>query len=74
MKHWQLPSGRHNGLPFIIAQDWTSEQAVAVVELLDDLREAICQHYQVQIQAYMREHRRTYFGSPDQVDQDDEPL
>ena len=40
MKRWHLPSGLQQGIPFILAKDWTPVQAVAVVELLDDLRES----------------------------------
>jgi hypothetical protein len=32
-----------------IPSHWTPEQAFAVVELIDDLREAIWQHYRVQL-------------------------
>ena len=42
-----LPSGLTQGLPFLIAADWTPEQAQAVVELLDDLRDCIWSHYQI---------------------------
>ena len=41
----------------IIQQDWSTEQAVAVVELLGDLQEVICRHYQPQIQEFMRQDR-----------------
>lgn len=44
---YQPPSGLTQGLPFLIAADWTPEQAQAVVELLDDLRERIWAHYQI---------------------------
>jgi hypothetical protein len=36
-----LPSGHTRGLAFIVPEDWRPEQALAVTELLDDLREAI---------------------------------
>jgi len=42
-----LPSGLTQGLPFLIPADWTPEQAQAVVELLDDLRDRIWSHYQI---------------------------
>lgn len=47
MKPWLLPSGRQRGIPFILPADWTPEQALAVVELLGDLREMIFAHYQI---------------------------
>lgn len=43
----QLPSGLTQGLPFLIPADWTPEQAQAVIELLDDLRDRIWTHYQI---------------------------
>jgi len=43
----QLPSGLVHGLSFIIPADWAAEQALAVFELLDDLRELIGSHYQL---------------------------
>ena len=39
MKNYHQPSGLNNGLDFLISADWTPEQAWAVVELLDDLRD-----------------------------------
>jgi len=57
MKPWHLPSGRQRGIPFILPEDWTPEQALAVLELLDDLRERICAHYQVPLHELLREQR-----------------
>ncbi|WP_454741353.1 hypothetical protein [Cupriavidus necator] len=53
-----LPSGRRRGLPFVVPDDWTPEQALAVFELLDDLREVVCSRYLHQIQDLMRKERR----------------
>lgn len=36
--HRLLPSGITDGIPLLIEARWTPEQAVAVLELLDDLR------------------------------------
>ncbi|MBF6989314.1 hypothetical protein [Cupriavidus sp. IK-TO18] len=47
MTHLHLPSGITNGLDFLIPDNWSPEQALAVVELIDDLRERICAHYQL---------------------------
>ena len=55
MKPWLLPSGLQRGIPFIIPNDWSPEQAQAVVELLDDLREIIAQHYQLALRELMLE-------------------
>jgi hypothetical protein len=57
MKTYHQPSGLTKGLDFLIACDWTPEQALAVVELLDDLRERILGHYQLPIMELMREER-----------------
>ena len=57
MKNYYLPSGLNIGLDFLISADWTPEQAWAVVELLDDLRDRIFNHYLVSIQELLREER-----------------
>ena len=57
MKPRHLPSGLQQGIAMIIQQDWSTEQAVAVVELLGDLQEVIYRHYQPQIQEFMRHDR-----------------
>lgn len=46
-----LPSPR----PLAIPAYWTPEQAQAVVELLDDLRERIMEHYDLQLIDLYRE-------------------
>jgi hypothetical protein len=67
-----LPSGLQRGLPFLIQDDWTPAQACAVVELLDDLREVICSHYQLQIQQYLQDDRTEYRRSTDFTLDDEE--
>jgi hypothetical protein len=58
MSHTPLsPSGRRRGLPFAVPEDWTPEQALAVFELLDDLRELICARYLPEMQCLLREER-----------------
>lgn len=74
MKHWQLPSGLQQGLPLIIQKDWTTEQAVAVIELLDDLREVIYSHYQAQIFEFMHEQRHTDLDPPTPTAESAEPF
>ncbi|MGA9666999.1 MAG: hypothetical protein WBQ69_11200 [Gallionella sp.] len=59
MNPWHLPSGLQRGIPFIIQDDWSPEQALAVVELLDDLREVIWRRYQLQLHEQFRDQRRT---------------
>jgi hypothetical protein len=65
MRHLQLPSGRTHGIPFLIDANWSPEQAMAVVELLDDLREQIWRHYALQFYPLFREDRiQENIGSP----------
>ena len=45
MSHHQS-SGLRHGLPLLIDPNWSPEQVVAVIELLDDLREHIWSHYE----------------------------
>jgi hypothetical protein len=71
MTHWQLPSGIQDGLPFVIPKDWTTKQAVAVIDLLDDVREVIYQHYGHKITKYRRKERRTAFDSGELPDGDE---
>jgi hypothetical protein len=55
MKMVHQPSGLTKGLDFLIACDWTPEQALAIIELLSDLQDRILNHYQLPILALMRE-------------------
>jgi hypothetical protein len=52
-----------------IPATWTPEQALAVFELLDDLRERIWELYNVQLQDLLREQQQ----SP-RLDDSDDPL
>ena len=74
MKPWLLPSGLRDGIALIIQKDWSTEQAVAVVELLADLQEVIYRHYQPQIQEYMRQDRRAGPNSQSDIHEDDVPF
>jgi len=75
MKTIHPPSGITQGLPFLIAADWTPEQAMAVVELLDDLREQIWAHYELQLYPLFLQQRAPRDGAdvPGTV-ADDEPF
>jgi hypothetical protein len=42
-------------IPFAIPAYWTPEQALAVVELLEDLRDLIWSHYAAQLHGEYRE-------------------
>jgi hypothetical protein len=59
MKNYYQPSGLNTGLDFLIDKNWAPEQALAVFELLDDLRERIFNHYQIPIQELLKEERGT---------------
>jgi hypothetical protein len=75
MKPWLLPSGLQHGIAFIIQEDWSPEQALAVVELLDDLREVIWNRYQLQLLELLREQRCPHPSSAsDSIDETDPPF
>jgi hypothetical protein len=57
VKPWHPPSGLRRGLPFTVDDTWTPEQAWAVMELLDDLRDRVWTHYGQVIQNLLREQR-----------------
>jgi len=59
MKHLQLPSGLQSGLPVLIDDAWSTEQVVAVVELLQDLLHVIHARYQGELYAYWSANRVT---------------
>ena len=55
MKQYHQPSGLHDGLDLLIDRHWSPDQALAVIELLDDLRDRIWAHYEVALQTRFRE-------------------
>ena len=59
MKLYHPPSGLHDGLDLLIDSRWSPDQALAVIELLDDLRDRFWAHYEVALQAKFREDRVT---------------
>lgn len=59
----------HPMKPFALPTDWTAEQALAVVDLLDDLRERIWARYEV---ALLDAYRDRYAPAP--ADDDTESL
>ena len=67
MKTYYQPSGLQTGLEFLISSHWTAEQAMAVVELLDDLRDRIMTHYQLPIMELTWE----LYGTPEDEGVDD---
>ncbi|HTR08914.1 MAG TPA: hypothetical protein VMJ11_20130 [Paraburkholderia sp.] len=54
-----LPSGRRRGLLFVVPDDWTPEQALAVFELLEDLLAVVTDFYGAQLHELLREQRST---------------
>lgn len=59
MKLYHPPSGLQRGLELLIDPHWSPEQAMAVIELLDDLRDRIWAHYEFALIAKFREDRVT---------------
>ena len=57
MKKYPQPSGLQDGLGFLINSEWTPEQAYAVFQLLDDLRDRIVAKYELPITELMRVER-----------------
>jgi len=45
---------------FTIPDDWTPEQAIAVFELIDELRECIATQYQLQLMEQLRAERENF--------------
>ena len=64
MKLYHPPSGLAQGLDLLIAADWSPDQALAVIELLDDLRDRIWTHYEVALIEKLRDERLTHFDTP----------
>jgi hypothetical protein len=57
MKKYPQPSGLQDGLDFLINSELTKEQAYAVFQLLDDLRDRIVAKYELPITELIREER-----------------
>ena len=53
---------------------WTPEQATAVFEFIDEIREEILIHYRLQIMGYLREERCTDFNPSQDIDEEDLPF
>ena len=64
MKSHHQPSGLHHGLPLFIDAHWSPEQAMAVIELLDDLRDRIWTHYESRLLNKYRDERITRNDRP----------
>ncbi len=57
MKLYHPPSGITQGLALLIDPNWSPEQAMAVIDLLDDLRDRIWSHYEIALQQKLRDER-----------------
>lgn len=55
MKRYHQPSGIQRGLELLIDSDWSPDQALAVIELIDDLRDRIWSHYEIVLLNKFRE-------------------
>jgi hypothetical protein len=58
----------HPMKPFAIPADWTPQQALAVIDLLDELRCHIWARYELALQREYRELCRGEPGDPDQAE------
>ena len=61
-------------IPLPIPTYWTPEQAIAVFELIDDLRERIWAFYQADLQELTRQQRQPEPVDPIEIDEDDLPF
>jgi len=59
MKLYHPPSGITQGLDLLIDPNGSPDQAMAVIDLLDDLRDRIWSHYEIALQQKLRDERST---------------
>jgi len=57
MKRDPQPSGLRHGLELLIDANWSPEQAMAVIELLDDLRDRVWSRYELALMEQFRNDR-----------------
>src|SRR5450631_3018125 len=67
-------AGLQYAIPLAIPTYWTPEQAIAVFELVDDLREQIWSIYQTDLQQMIRQQRQLAPIDPLEIDDDDLPF
>jgi hypothetical protein len=67
-------AGLPHATPLAIPTYWTPEQAIAVFELVDDLRETICSIYQTNLQDLTRQQRQLPASDRIEIDDDDLPF
>jgi hypothetical protein len=61
-------------IPLGIPAYWTPQEALAVFELVDDLRDRIWSIYQTDLQQQMSQQRRSGAVEPIHIDEDDLPF
>ena len=69
-----LSAGLQHSIPLAIPTYWTPEQAIAVFELIDDLRERIWSIYQINLQDLTRQQRQSAPVDHIEIDDDDLPF
>lgn len=74
LKEAKERSGIQRGLPLLIPDNWTLEQAQAVFEVFDDLRERIWEHYAIPLQEHYRQQRMQDATDPPLPVDPDEPF
>ena len=67
-------AGLPHAIPLPIPTYWTPEQAIAVFELVDDLRETIWAIYQTNLQDLTRQQRQPTLVDHIEIDDDDLPF
>ena len=67
-------AGLPHAIPIALPTYWTPEQAIAVFELVDDLRETIWSIYQTNLQDLTRQQRQSPAIDRIEIDDDDLPF
>jgi len=62
MKRYHPPSGIKQGFALLIDPNWSPDQALAVIDLLDDLRDRVWSHYEIVLQQKFRDERITHYN------------
>jgi hypothetical protein len=68
------PAGLPLTIPFGVPAYWTPEEALAVFELIDDLRDKILAIYQADLQDFMRQQRQAKPAAPVVIPDEDLPF
>ena len=66
-----IPQRGGAAMPMPLPTDWSPEQAVAVFEILDELRERVWAQYGLQIQQVLRDERGTAVRAADDISIDE---